>query len=175
MFRKTRQNLLIVVMIVGGTILSVAQETEKLSLDKSIKMALQNNTNILNSKLDLKAAQNRIWEITATGLPHIDVKSSYQHLFVVPEINFPGTKLSKTKVPFDATTSTGTISELQLNSGENIYLNNVAGTPISLGVKNNISTDITASCFISFVFSNTNDTFCVLTFTIFISCDNLFI
>jgi len=145
MFRKTRQNLLIVVMIVGGTILSVAQETEKLSLDKSIKMALQNNTNILNSKLDLKAAQNRIWEITATGLPHIDVKSSYQHLFVVPEINFPGTKLSKTKVPFDATTSTGTISELQLNSGENIYLNNVAGTPISLGVKNNISTDITVS------------------------------
>jgi len=34
---------------------------------------------------------------------------------------------------------------LQLNTGENIYLNNVAGTPISLGVANNISTDITVS------------------------------
>lgn len=145
MFRKIRQNLLIVALIVGGTFLSMAQETQRLSLDKSIKMALQNNTNILNSKLDLKAAQNRIWEITAMGLPHIDVKSSYQHLFVVPELNFPGTKLSKTNVPFDAGTSTGTTSQIQLNSGENIYLNMTAGDPIALGVKNNISTDITVS------------------------------
>ena len=145
MFRKTRQNLLIVAMIVGGTIFSVAQETEKLSLDKSIKMALQNNTNILNSKLDMKAAQNRIWEITAMGLPHIDVKSSYQHLFVVPQINFPSSGLSKNEIPYDATTGTGTISHITLNSGENIYLNNIAGSPIALGVKNNISTDITVS------------------------------
>jgi len=145
MFRKIRQNLLIVAMIVGGTFLSVAQETQKLSLDKSIKMALQNNTNILNSKLDLKAAQNRIWEITAMGLPHIDVKSTYQHLFVVPVLNFPGTKLSKTNVPYDANTGTGTVSQIQLNSGENIYLNMTAGDPIPLGVKNNISTDITVS------------------------------
>ena len=145
MFRNKRQKLLMVAMIVGGTFLSMAQESQKLSLEKSIKMALQNNTNILNSKLDLSAAQHRIWEITAMGLPHIDVKSSYQHLFVVPEINFPGTKLSKINVPYDANTSTGTISQIQLNSGENIYLNLIAGDPIPLGVKNNISTDFTVS------------------------------
>ena len=145
MFRNKRQKLLMVAMIVGGTFLSMAQESQKLSLEKSIKMALQNNTNILNSKLDLKAAQNKIWEITAMGLPHIDVKSSYQHLFVIPELNFPGTKLSKTKVPYDSSTGTGTTSEIQLNSGENIYLNLIAGDPIPLGVKNNISTDITVS------------------------------
>ena len=145
MFRNKRQNLLIVAMIVGGTFLSAAQETKKLTLDISIKMALQNNTNILNSKLDLKAAQNKIWEITAMGLPHIDVKSSYQHLFIIPELNFPGTKLSKTKVPYDSSTGTGTTSEIQLNSGENIYLNLIAGDPIPLGVKNNISTDFTVS------------------------------
>ena len=145
MFRNKRQKLLMVAMIVGGTFLSMAQETKKLSLDISIKMALQNNTNILNSKLDLKAAQNKIWEITAMGLPHIDVKSSYQHLFIIPELNFPGTKLSKTKVPYDSSTGTGTTSEIQLNSGENIYLNLIAGDPIPLGVKNNISTDFTVS------------------------------
>jgi len=145
MFRNKRQKLLMVAMIVGGTFLSMAQESQKLSLEKSIKMALQNNTNILNSKLDLKAAQNKIWEITAMGLPHIDVKSSYQHLFIIPELNFPGTKLSKTKVPYDSSTGTGTTSEIQLNSGENIYLNLIAGDPIPLGVKNNISTDFTVS------------------------------
>jgi outer membrane protein len=145
MNRKRRQILLLAAMILGGTLLSKAQEAEKLSLIGAKKLALQNNTNILNSKLDVKIAQKRIWEITAMGLPHIDVKSSYQHLFVVPSINFPGTQLSKTKVPLDLNTGLGTISELQLSTGENIYLNNVTGAPIQLGVKNNISTDITVS------------------------------
>ena len=145
MFGNLIKKLLIIAMIVGETFLSMAQETQKLSLDKSIKMALQNNTNIMNSKLDLKSAQNKVWEITAMGLPHIDIKSSYQHLFVVPELNFPATKLSKTNVPFDASTNTGTTSQIQLNTGENIYLNMTAGDPIALGVKDNISTDITVS------------------------------
>jgi len=145
MFRKHKQILLQVMMILGGTLLSVAQETTKLSLDGARKLALQNNINILNSKLDLKATQHRIWEITAMGLPHLDVKSSYQHLFVVPVLSFPSTVLSHTNVPMDQNTGLGTTSQLQLNTGENIYLNNVAGTPIALGVANNISTDITVS------------------------------
>jgi outer membrane protein TolC len=145
MFRKRKQILLLVAMILGGTLLSFGQEAEKISLNDAIKKALQNNTNILNSKLDMKIAQKRIWEITAMGLPHIDAKSAYQHLFTVPSINFPGTALSSTNVPFNMTTGVGTISQLQLSTGENIYLNSTAGTPIELGIANNISTDITVS------------------------------
>ena len=145
MFRKKKQMLLLVAMILGGTLLSFAQETEKLSLEKSIKMALQNNTNIINSKIDLKIAQKKIWETTAMGLPHVDVKSSYQHLFSVPVLSFPGTQLSKTRVPMDPATGLGTTSELQLSTGENIYMNNVAGTPIALGIKDNITADLTVS------------------------------
>jgi len=145
MFRKKKQMLLLVAMILGGTILSFAQETEKLSLEKSIQMALQNNTNIINSKIDLKIAQKKIWETTAMGLPHVDVKSSYQHLFSVPVLSFPGTQLSKTRVPMDPATGIGTTSELQLSTGENIYMNNVAGTPIALGIKDNITADLTVS------------------------------
>ena len=145
MFRKKKQMLLLVAMILGGTLLSFAQETEKLSLEKSIKMALQNNTNIINSKIDLKIAQKKIWETTAMGLPHVDVKSSYQHLFSVPVLSFPGTQLSKTRVPMDPATGLGTTSEIQLSTGENIYMNNVAGTPIALGVKDNITADLTVS------------------------------
>jgi len=91
MIVKRKQILLLAAMILGGTLLSVAQEAEKISLDQAIKMAFQNNTNILNSQLDLKITQKKIWEIAAKGLPHVDVKSGYQHLFVVPTINFPGT------------------------------------------------------------------------------------
>jgi len=145
MFRKRKKVLLPVTMILGGILLAFAQEAEKLSLKEAIKKALQNNISILNSKLDLKATQRRIWEITAIGLPHVDVKSSYQHLFVVPELNFPGTELSHTNVPMDQTTGLGTTSQIQLSTGEIIYLNNVAGSPIALGVANNISTDITVS------------------------------
>ena len=145
MIKKETQVLLMAAMIFAGTLFSFAQKTEKLTLNESIKKALQNNTSIRNSKLDLKIAQKRIWETTAMGLPHVDVKSSYQHLFVVPTINFPSTQLSNTRVPLDPNTGLGTISELQLESGENIYLNNVAGQPIELGVKNNITADITVS------------------------------
>jgi outer membrane protein TolC len=145
MFRKLKKILLPVALAFIVTLFSSAQEALKLSLDKSIKMALQNNTNILNSKLDLKIAQNKIWELTAMGLPHIDAKSSYQHLFVVPFFNFPGTQLSNTSVPYNPNTGVGTISGLKLSTGENIYLNSTAGTPIELGIANNISTDITVS------------------------------
>ncbi|MDP4238910.1 MAG: TolC family protein [Bacteroidota bacterium] len=145
MLSKLKHILLPAVMILGGTVLSIAQETQGLSLGDAIKMALQNNTNMLNSKLDLQIARKKIEEVTATGLPHIDAKSAYQHLFIVPVLNFPGTQLSDTRVPFDSKTSLGTISELQLSTGENIYLNNIAGAPIQLGIKDNVSTDITVS------------------------------
>jgi outer membrane protein len=145
MFRKKKQMLLLVAMILGGTLLSFAQETERLTLEKAIQMALKNNTNIINSKIDLKIAQKKIWETTAMGLPHVDVKSSYQHLFSVPVLSFPSTQLSKTRVPMDPATGLGTTSEIQLSTGENIYMNNVAGTPIALGVKDNITADLTVS------------------------------
>jgi len=145
MFIKIKPILLLFAIYLGSTFYSFAQDAEKLSRNEAINKALKNNTNILNSKLDLKMAQKKIWETTAMGLPHVDVRSAYQHLFVVPTISFPGTQLSKTRVPIDPKTGVGTISELQLSSGENIYMNNVAGSPISLGVKNNITTDITVS------------------------------
>ncbi len=145
MIRKYKQLLVLAVMMFAGTMVSFSQEAEKLTLNEALKKALQKNTNIVNSKLDLKITQKKIWEITAQGLPHISAKAAYQHLFVVPSINFPSTQLSSTNVPIDPNTGLGTVSHLQLSTGENIYLNNVAGFPIELGVKDNVSTDITVS------------------------------
>lgn len=146
MFRKHKQILLLGVMFLAATLLTNAQEPVKLSLQDALKMALQNNTNILNSDLDLKMAQKKVWETIATGLPQIDAKGSYQHIFKVPTLSFGGkTVLSDTEVPWDPATQSGELSRLTLGTGQTIYLNSEAGTPIELGVKNNTTFDLTLS------------------------------
>ena len=146
MFRKHKQILLLIVVFFAGTFLSNAQEPVKLSLQDAVKLALQNNTDILNSDLDLKIAQKKVWETIATGLPQISATGSYQHIFKVPTMSFGGsTKLSNTEVPWDPITQSGTMSSVKLLSGESIYLNSEAGSPIELGVKNNTTFDFTLS------------------------------
>lgn len=145
MFRKQKQILLMAVIFLLVTMVLKAQEPVKLSLQEALKMAMQNNTNILNSELDLKMAQKKIWETTASGLPHIDVKGSYQHIFKVPTLSFGGSELSNTEVPFDPGTGTGTVSSVTLSTGETIYMNMIQGAEIELGTKNNTIFDFTVS------------------------------
>ena len=146
MFKKQKQILLLIVMFLGGTLVSAAQEPVKLSLQDALKLAMQNNTNILNSDLDLKIAQKKVWETIAGGLPHIDGKGSYSHIFKVPTLSFGGkTTLSNTEVAWDPQTQSGTMSSVTLANGEHIYLNSEAGTPIELGLKNNTTFDLTVS------------------------------
>jgi outer membrane protein TolC len=83
-----------------------------LSLEDAVKMALERNTNILNSELDLEIAQKKIKETIAMGLPHVDLKSAYTFLPVVPTI---------------------------------VFGDDPNAAPIELGVKHNLTTDITAS------------------------------
>ena len=146
MLRKQKQILLLAAIFLFGTFAANAQETVKLSLQDALKMALKNNTEILNSDLDLKIAQKKVWETIATGLPQIDATGNYQHIFKVPTLSFGGkTVLSNTEVPWSDATQSGTMSSVTLDSGEKIYLNSEAGTPIELGVKNNTTFDFTFS------------------------------
>lgn len=86
MFRKHKQILLLAVIFLCGIMISAAQEPVKLSLQDALKMALQNNTNILNSDLDLQIAQKKVWETISTGLPHIDAKAAYSFYPKVPTL-----------------------------------------------------------------------------------------
>ncbi|MDP3643780.1 MAG: TolC family protein [Bacteroidota bacterium] len=146
MFRKHNQILLLAIMVLCGTMTAIAQEPVKLSLQDALILASKNNTNILNSDLDLKIAQKKVWETISSGLPQISGKGSYSHIFKVPTLSFGGkTILSNTEVPWDPTTQSGTLSSLTLSNGENIYLNSEEGTPIELGLKNNTTFDLTLS------------------------------
>ncbi len=95
-----------------GIINSGAQEPLALSLEQAVQMAHEKNTNVLNSKLDLQMSERKIKETIAMGLPHLDIKSAYTFLPVVPSI---------------------------------VFGNDPNAAPIELGVKHNLTTDLTAS------------------------------
>jgi len=112
MFGKIKQMLIVLLMFPVGIINSGAQEPISLSLEEAVKMAFEKNTSILNSELDLAIAQKKIKETVAMGLPHVDLKSAYTFLPVVPSI---------------------------------VFGDDPNAAPIELGVKHNLTTDITAS------------------------------
>jgi len=112
MFRKQKQILLLLTIFVGSTLVLSAQEPLQLSLEDAVKMAQERNTNVLNSQLDLEIAQKKIKETIAMGLPHVDLKSAYTFLPVVPSI---------------------------------VFGDDPNAAPIELGVKHNLTTDLTAS------------------------------
>lgn len=96
MFGKFKKLMLLLMIVPMGAFISGAQDSLKLSLDEAVKLGLEQNTNIKNSKLDLQIAQKKINETIAMGLPHFDIKSAYTFLPVVPTLDFgmPGTENS---------------------------------------------------------------------------------
>ncbi len=118
MFRKQKQILFLLSIFLGGTLGLTAQEPLQLSLEDAVKMAHEKNTGVLNSKLDLKISEKKIRETIAMGLPRIDLKSAYTFLPKVPTIIF-GMPSDDPGAP--------------------------PAEPIELGVKHNLTTDITAS------------------------------
>ncbi len=146
MFGNLNGKLLMILLLLAGSLTTNSQEIIRLSKQEALKMATQYNTDILNSELDRKIARKKIWETTASGLPQLSAKGNYQHTFKVPTVSFGGgMELSKTNVPFDPTTNTGTISGITLQSGEEIFLNAMKGAEIELGAPNYTTFDFTVS------------------------------
>jgi outer membrane protein TolC len=112
MFGKIKHLLIMLLLFPLGIINSGAQEPLALSLEQAVQMAHEKNTNVLNSKLDLQMSERKIKETIAMGLPHLDIKSAYTFLPVVPSI---------------------------------VFGDDPNAAPIDLGVKHNLTTDLTAS------------------------------
>ena len=108
MLINIRQIILIILLTIGGVRFTSAQDTLRLSLPDARRLALDKNTMIRNSKLDMKIAEKKIWETTALGLPHVDGKAVYTYLPKVPSLSGSffgaGGKDSNAVIPFGVNT-----------------------------------------------------------------------
>lgn len=87
MLTNIRQIILIILLIIPGVNIASVQDTLRLSLPDARRLALDKNTMIRNSQLDMKIAEKRVWEVTAMGLPHVDGKAVYTYLPKVPSLS----------------------------------------------------------------------------------------
>ncbi|HAG15384.1 MAG TPA: hypothetical protein DCG69_02520 [Bacteroidales bacterium] len=86
MLIKNTKVLLLLSLLLGNVYFAKAQDTLRLSLQDAVAKAMQNNIAILNSEIDLEIAQKKIWETTASGLPHLDLKTAYTFYPKVPSL-----------------------------------------------------------------------------------------
>jgi Outer membrane protein len=83
--------LTLALMIVVRGAFAADADTEKkvLTLSQAQAIAMQNSLTIKDASFDLEAAQKKIWETTAIGLPQADAKYSFTHNPAsLPEIQF---------------------------------------------------------------------------------------
>ena len=60
-------------------VFSFAQEEMRFSLEEAIQHTLTHNFDMLKADLEIEKAERKVWETTATGLPHIDGAIDYQN------------------------------------------------------------------------------------------------
>ncbi len=137
------RTFLVLISAFGLSLMIQAQEKQSapvsLSLKQAQEYALENNTNAKNALIDLELAKKKIWETLSIGLPQLNAKANYQHLFKVPEISFGGSTFLTTNLDPGTIITAGDI----LNEG--VYMGFRPGQPVKLGVKDNLTLDITLS------------------------------
>jgi len=114
-----------------------AQDTLSFSLEEAIQYALDNNYTVKNSATDIEIAKKRIWETTAIGLPQVSIDAQYTNIFKVPVVSFPTSTLIN-DIPADAVVTSDAISQ-------GLSIGYTDGTPIALGVKENITANLVVS------------------------------
>jgi outer membrane protein len=64
-------------------------QTKIISLDEAQKIAIEQNTQIKNARIDLDIAKEKIWETTAIGLPQINAEGGFQNFIELPTTVLP--------------------------------------------------------------------------------------
>ncbi|HBS85327.1 MAG: hypothetical protein A2W91_16095 [Bacteroidetes bacterium GWF2_38_335] len=111
----------------------VPEQKTAFSLKEAQEYALINNTSVKNAIIDIEIAKKKVWETTAIGLPQVNGNVNYQNVFTVPEMSFGGYIDWASMDP-----------SIPLTSGD-VLSHYVMPEPIQLGVKENVTWDITVS------------------------------
>lgn len=66
------------------SLIGYTQEQSSFSLAEAEEYGVNNNAKVLNAMLDYEAAQKKIWETTAIGLPQVNASGNFQNLIDIP-------------------------------------------------------------------------------------------
>jgi outer membrane protein TolC len=109
-YRVKKQVLTIAFLFVSLSTFS--QKTLQLSLREAQEYAIDNNKNILNTRLSISEAQKRTWEAIALGLPQVNATVSYQNMMGF-RMSFAGMD-----IPLQPTSDfQATVTQLLFNAG----------------------------------------------------------
>ena len=130
----------ILLMFFAVTFYLGANSQEKsltLSLDEAVKFALENSYNTKASKNDIKSANEKVWETTATGLPQINASLDYQNFLKQPVSLLPA-------AAFDNTSSVvQTVEDFFGLTPNNTPTAPDGFIPVVFGTKQNINASVT--------------------------------
>jgi len=100
-------------------------DTLYFSLEESLIFAIENNLNAKNARLDVDAADQRVWETAATGLPQVNASVNYNYNInlattLIPD--FLGDPMNKIEVQFGTKhyATAGIVGNQLIFSGEYI-------------------------------------------------------
>lgn len=79
-----------IILIYFLTGFASAQEELSFTIKEAQNYALENNYDVRNARLNIKAAQKQRMEVTAAGFPQIEASADYQKLIDIPTQLIPG-------------------------------------------------------------------------------------
>ncbi|MES2691144.1 MAG: TolC family protein [Bacteroidota bacterium] len=82
-------NMLLLSLIALGLYAQQQTEPKTFSLKDAVSYAKSNNYALKNGKLDVKASEQKVKEILASGLPQINASGTYNHNIQIPVQVFP--------------------------------------------------------------------------------------
>jgi outer membrane protein len=117
------------------------QDTLKMSVLDAQNYAVEYNRSVKAAQIDIEIAKKVVMETTSIGLPQFAITANYQHIFKVPELNFPVS--GYTQDPLVLATPVDGFQQFSSIGGLNQYLYNGPGIP--LGTKDNTTFNFTLS------------------------------
>ncbi len=125
----------IIIALVLSPLLFYAQDSGAMSftLEEAENYALENSTKVKNAKIDQQITEKTIWETISIGLPQASGSVNYSNIFKVPEMSFGGY------------VDWGSMDPMSYITPMDVFANYVEGQPIQLGVKQNVTWDITVN------------------------------
>jgi len=144
--KMKHQFLIPIIFIVLLPFCTLAQEdsTLNLTLKDAQEYAVINNLNMENARLDIEAAEKKVWETTAIGLPQINGSVDYQHIpGELPTASFTDSSSMQLYDYIFTALQTLEAQHSGVNIGEVPSMD--AGEPFTLGVKNSTTYGATVS------------------------------